>query len=148
MPSALVTISIAILFLLFPMKISNPLDAYGLSLFVTIALVTAIVFLSFLYAILCRNLMMKSLVLSNVVKFDSEIGPLKYVWINISNLVVIILSLSLMLPWAKVRLYTYLANCSKIELSGDLDKFVDEINKDKSSFGEELAEIEGFEVTI
>ena len=148
LPSALVTISIAILFLLFPMKISNPLDAYGLSLFVPIALVTAIVFLSFLYAILCRNLMMKSLVLSNVAKFDSEIGPLKYVWINISNLVVIILSLSLMLPWAKVRLYTYLANCSKIELSGDLDKFVDEINKDKSSFGEELAEIEGFEVTI
>ena len=148
LPSALVTISIAILFLLFPMKISNPLDAYGLSLFVPIAIVTAIVFLSFLYAILCRNLMMKSLVLSNVAKFDSEIGPLKYVWINISNLVVIILSLSLMLPWAKVRLYTYLANCSKIELSGDLDKFVDEINKDKSSFGEELAEIEGFEVTI
>ena len=97
LPSALVTISIAILFLLFPMKISNPLDAYGLSLFVPIALVTAIVFLSFLYAILCRNLMMKSLVLSNVAKFDSEIGPLKYVWINISNLVVIILSLSLSL---------------------------------------------------
>ena len=148
LPSALVTISIAILFLFFPMNINNPLYAYGVSQFVPLALVTAIVFASFVYAVLCRNLMMKSLVLSDVAKFDSEISPIKYVWINISNLVVIILSFSLMLPWAKVRLYTYLANCSKIELSGDLDKFVDEVNTDRSSFGEELAEIEGFEVTI
>ena len=92
--------------------------------------------------------MMKSLMLSNVAKFDSKIWPIKFVWINFSNVVVIILSLSLMLPWAKVRLYKYLASCSEIATNGDLQGFVDEANKNKSSFGEELAEIEGFEVTI
>ena len=92
--------------------------------------------------------MMKSLVLVDVASFDSEISPVKYVWIHVSNLVFTVFSLGLLLPWAKVRLYRYLANCSKIKTTGDLDKFVDQVSKNKSSFGEELAEIEGLEVTI
>jgi hypothetical protein len=33
-------------------------------------------------------------------------------------------------------------------MTGDIDKFIDEATNTKSSFGEEFAELEGFEVTI
>ena len=91
--------------------------------------------------------MMRSLTLLDVANFDSTIHPIKFVWIRLSNLIVIILSLGLMLPWATVRAHKYLSECSKIIVTGDLEKFDDATDK-KSSFGEEFAELEGFEVTI
>ena len=160
LPSILLPFAVAILSIITPINIPNLIAEYilgefifgatidGIILALPIAILIGSVFASFVYPVLCRNLMMKSLMLSNVAKFDSKIWPIKYVWINFSNVVVIILSLSLMLPWAKVRLYKYLASCSEIAINGDLQGFVDEANKNKSSFGEELAEIEGFEVTI
>lgn len=120
--------------------------------FIQAALITiaaiAFIFVPLVYGSLCRNLMMKSLVLSDVASFDSEISPAKYVWINITNLVLIIMSLGFLLPWAAVRLHSYLANCSDIEITGDLDKFIDETHSEMSSFGQEFAEFEGFEFTV
>lgn len=101
-----------------------------------------------IYRVLCRNLMMRSLTLSDVANFDSTINPIKYVWIRLSNLIVIILSLGLMLPWATIRAHKYLSECSKIIVTGDLEKFIDDAIDKKSSFGEEFAELEGLEVTI
>ena len=91
---------------------------------------------------------MRSLELSDVASFGSEINPVKYVWIRISNMFAIILTLGFMIPWANGRVHKYLSECSKIHITGDLDKFFDDAVKNKSSFGEELAELEGFEVTV
>ena len=95
----------------------------------------------------CRNLIMRSLELSDVASFGSAINPVKYVLIRISNMFAIILTLGFMIPWANGRVHKYLSECSKINITGDLDKFDDAV-KNKSSFGEELAELEGFEVTV
>ena len=160
LPSILLPFAVVLLLIITPVNLSNLIAEDMLVGFIfgpklggiVSALIVAVLIgsicASFIYPVLCRNLMMKSLMLSNVAKFDSKIWPIRYVWINFSNLVLIILSLSLLLPWAKVRLYRYLASCSEIEIVGDLQGFVDESNKNKSSFGEELAEIQGFEVTI
>jgi uncharacterized membrane protein YjgN (DUF898 family) len=149
LPSILVTFAITLFVLGLGLDTINPSGAYyAIGQIALLAIVIAIFFTSFVYNVLCRNLMMKSLVLVDVASFDSEISPVKYVWIHVSNLVFTVFSLGLLLPWAKVRLYRYLANCSKIKTTGDLDKFVDQVSKNKSSFGEELAEIEGLEVTI
>ena len=106
------------------------------------------VLINSVYRVLCRNLMMRSLTLSGVANFDSTINPIQFVWIWISNLIVITLSLGLMLPWATVRAHKYLSECSKIIVTGDLEKFIDDATDNKSSFGEEVAELEGLEVTI
>lgn len=101
-----------------------------------------------IYRVLCRNLMMKSLILENAADFDSNLNPIRFIWISISNLVAIILSFSLLLPWAKIRMYNYIVSCTKINIHGDLDKIVDEANSVKSAFGEELAESQDIEVPI
>lgn len=113
-----------------------------------LAFYVSIFAIAFIYSILCRNLMMKSLALDEVLTFDSQISPWKFVWIALSNLVVTILSLGLLLPWANVRMYRYLSNSTLVKAEGDIEKFVDEANAAQSTIGEAIADFEGVEVSI
>jgi len=125
--------------------------AAGLSALWTSLVVAIYIFIfamSFIYRVLCRNILMRSLALSDVATFGSKISPVKFVWISLSNLVAVVLSIGLLLPWAKVRLYRYLANSTEIRITGDIETFIDDAASSRSSFGEEFAEFEGIEVTI
>ena len=102
----------------------------------------------FIYPILCRNLMVKALSLDEVVSFDSSISPIKFIWIALSNWVVTIFSLGLLMPWAKIRMYRYLSDCTLIKLNGNFEQFIDEAKASQSSFGEAVADFEGIEVSI
>lgn len=104
--------------------------------------------MAFIYRVLCRNLMVRSLVLSDAVEFHSEINPFKFVWISLTNLVAVVFSFGLLLPWAQVRKYRYLSNCTKYKVLTDMDQFIDDEVSVKSAFGEEFAEFEGIEVAI
>jgi len=104
--------------------------------------------LPIIYGILCRNLMVASLVLGNDAAFGSELKPLWVVWISVSNLLAIIFSLGLLYPWAQIRLYRYLANKTSLEVTGDIDKFVDENTKSIGALGEEYSSLEDIDVSI
>ncbi len=104
--------------------------------------------MAFIYAVLCRNLMMKSLILGNILTFDSQINPLKFVWISLSNLFLTLISFGLLLPWAKVRMYKYLSAKTFVTAISDIDTFIDELNSNRSSLGEAVADLEGVEVAI
>ena len=79
---------------------------------------------------------------------NSQINPLKFIWISLSNLFLIVLSLGLLLPWAKVRMYKYLSAMTFVTAVENIDKFIDELNSNRSSIGEAVADLEGVEVTI
>ncbi len=102
----------------------------------------------FIYAVLCRNLVMKSLTLGSSLTFDSQINPFKFVWISLSNLFLTLLSLGLLLPWAKVRMYKYLSAMTFITAIDDINKFIDEMNTTRSSLGEAVSDLEGIEFAI
>ena len=109
----------------------------------------AVVFsMVFIYRVLCRNLMVSHLVLSDVVVFNSKINPIRFVWISLTNLVAVVFSLGLLLPWAQVRKYRYLSNCTEYRVLRDVDQFIDDEVSVKLAFGEEFAEFEGIEVVI
>jgi uncharacterized membrane protein YjgN (DUF898 family) len=101
-----------------------------------------------IYGSLCRNSLLKSLKLQDVAAFGTTLRPLKYLWISLSNAVVIILSLGLMVPWAKIRAYKYLANSSEFIIFKSMDNFVDDMQTQRNAFGEEFAEFEGIEAGI
>ena len=105
-------------------------------------------FLAFVYAPLCRNLLVNTLALGDTARFRSEISPPRFVWISLSNLFLTIVSLGLMLPWCQVRMYRYLCNCTSVSLVGDMDDFIDSERLKRSAFGEEFAEFEGFDISI
>lgn len=125
---------------------------YGISLdwtgFISTFIYSYIFCLTFVYPVLCRNLMVSSLALGSIVSFDSQIDPLKFVWISISNLVLTVVSLGLLLPWAKVRMYKYLSSMTFVTAVGNIDSYIDEQISNRSSLGEAVADFEGIEVSI
>lgn len=104
--------------------------------------------IAFIYPVLCRNIMVRSLNLGDVLSFDSQINPLKFIWITLSNLVLILITLGLMLPWAKVRMYRYLSNSTLVQVNGDVENFVDDQKSSQSALGEAVSDLEGIEVAI
>ena len=113
-----------------------------------IIIYTLIFCMMFIYKTLCRNILLRSLVLKDVISFNSNINPLTFIWISLSNLVLILISLGLLIPLAKVRMYKYLSNCTMLVANTNIDGFIDEMYEKQSSTGEEFAELEGIEATI
>ena len=114
----------------------------------TITFYVFIFSITFIYAVLCRNFMVKSLILGAVLSFNSRISPARFVWISLSNLILTILSIGLLLPWAKVRMYRYLSDSTLIKMNGNIEKFVDDEKSAQSSLGEAIADFEGVEVSV
>ncbi len=122
--------------------------AFLLALFVQGVVLGLLFFLTFVYGPLCRNLLVNTLALGEAAKFRSEINPLRFIWISLSNLFLTIVSLGLLLPWCQIRMYRYLCHCTSVNLMGDLDNFIDSTRLKRSAFGEEFAEFEGLEISI
>jgi uncharacterized membrane protein YjgN (DUF898 family) len=97
------------------------------------------------YRIGVRNVVM------NAARFDgrhslfSDLGRLRYLWIVISNLVVTILTLSLMRPWAAVREHRYVIEHSGIVVDGELDDVISSMQASGSALTAEYLDLEGFD---
>jgi uncharacterized membrane protein YjgN (DUF898 family) len=66
-------------------------------------------------------------------------------WIYLSNTIAIICSLTLLIPWAKVRMAKYVANCTELE-TRDLGNIVSERQNQPSAMGEEF--VEAFDIDL
>jgi uncharacterized membrane protein YjgN (DUF898 family) len=97
------------------------------------------------YRIGVRNVVM------NATRFDtrhslfSDLGRLRYFWIVISNLVVTVLTLSLMRPWAAVREHRYVIEHSGIVVDGELGDVVASMQNSGSAVTAEYLDLEGFD---
>lgn len=70
----------------------------------------------------------------------SEQEPIRLAWIFVSNSFLTALTLGLYLPWARVRLARYRAECTSMAIQGDLGHFVAAEGRRTSALGEELGE--------
>ena len=113
---------------------------------VLLATAVFIVVTSFLFRALCRNILVRTLTLGDAVKFNSSISPLLLAWIVTSNFFAIILSLGMLIPWAAVRQYRYLAQKTEYEFLVEDQGFVDDQREKMSAFGEEFVTLEGYDV--
>ncbi len=103
---------------------------------------------NFIFQTLCRNVLVRALTLGEVVQFNSKINALYLCWIIITNLLAIIVSLGLLVPWAAVRRYRYLTQKTEYQFLADEQQFVDDQREKMSAFGEEFADLEDFDVGI
>jgi len=118
-------------------------------------IIIPIIFITnFIYRIFARNMLLRATILSNSnnneisANFGSTLNPATYLWIIITNAIIVPITLGLMSPWAQIRFYKYLSYSTKIEIIGDLNIFLDTEKKNLSSLGEEYSEMEGIEVNI
>ena len=78
--------------------------------------------------------------------FDSRLVFTRLAFIYFTNGLMILLTLGLAIPWAKVRLARYRAECLSLKADGSLDHFIAAEDKRSSALGEEIGEV--FDVDI
>ncbi len=78
--------------------------------------------------------------------FESRLVFTRLAFIYFTNGLMILLTLGLAIPWAKVRLARYRAECLSLEADGSLDSFIAAEDKRTSALGEEIGE--AFDVDV
>ena len=97
------------------------------------------------YKILARNLALNSMTLSDH-NFESTVKVFPFFKIHLTNLIMIIITLGIFVPWAKVRMARYLSENLILVTKGDLDSFVQSELKTSSALGAEGIEISDTDV--
>ncbi|MDC0658822.1 YjgN family protein [Leisingera sp. SS27] len=112
-----------------------------------------IFFLAFLPAVLLYHAMTRNAVYNNTVlegghQFRSDISAGALLWLAVTNLVAVVCSLGLLLPWAQVRMVRYLTAHTGVVLGSSLDSFVDVQGRRTSAVGDAYTDFEGIDVGL
>ena len=78
-------------------------------------------------------------------RFLSGVPRFGYAWVLISNFVVSVISIGLMIPWAAVRTWRYLAYFSALETTTGLDRFVADQEPEGNVAAAEYLDIDGID---
>ncbi|MEO0368349.1 MAG: DUF898 family protein, partial [Pseudomonadota bacterium] len=69
-------------------------------------------------------------------------------WLYFSNTLMIILTIGLFIPFAKVRTARYLADHTALQVKGELDDFIATAREEQAVWGEELGEVFDLDVGL
>ncbi|MCM2329444.1 MAG: YjgN family protein [Lysobacter sp.] len=86
------------------------------------------------------NLTFNNATLDGRVRYVSTLSAAKLAWIYLGNLLAIVASFGLLVPWAVTRTAHYRASCLSIACDGDLEGFLGDVAKPVGATGEELGE--------
>ena len=113
---------------------------FGFLNYVFIISAVVLIFVSYAYLTtrLQNYLISNTRVGDHELKLDLEFS--KVLWIRLSNLVVIALSLGLMIPWAKIRIARYQIERMSLIPHGSLEALVDQEQEAVKAYGGEMGE--------
>ncbi len=69
-------------------------------------------------------------------------------WISVSNWVLLVLTIGLFHPWAKVRMAKYRLENMSVTWGGNPDELMGSSQQDSSAMGEEVADFLGFDLSL
>ncbi len=92
-----------------------------------------------------RNAVWSSSTFEQRHRFLSDVSRRRYTWIAVSNVIVTILTLGLMRPWAAVRMARYQAEHTGVTIVGDVGELIGRIESQGSAVGSEFIDFEGFD---
>ena len=110
--------------------------------FVVFAPVLAVGPATICFQILTRNIIVGALSLGDAASFRSDLNPLRYLWIMLSNFIVTVLTALLMYPWAQIRSYRYQAERIAVRPASGMGTFLDTDARSDQAFGEEFGEMQ------
>ncbi len=126
----------------------NPVGALGIIGFVYFLFFVAFLPARFIYQALVRNELYNTTTLEGGHRFVSNVTAPQLLWLAVSNMVVVVCTLFLMLPWAQVRMAKYLAAHTGFIAAGSLDQFVDQQRESTSAIGDAYTDFEGIDVGL
>jgi uncharacterized membrane protein YjgN (DUF898 family) len=72
---------------------------------------------------------------------EARLSPLTIIWIKVTNLILVLLTVGLLYPWAKVRLARYHAKRMALLATSDLSEFTSELVEGQSAIGEQIGSV-------
>jgi len=116
-----------------------------------VIVMTVVMYMLLLLSFLCFNAAIQALIANHVwqhtsngdARFDLRLNVLRVVWIQATNILAIIASLGLLIPWATVRMTRYRLGCfTLLAVPAVLDRFVaaerDRLTATGAEFGDAL----------
>ncbi|MBX5222161.1 DUF898 domain-containing protein [Rhizobium sp. NLR8a] len=125
-------------------ELGDALTAVGLyAIFFTVFIVYGLA--SIIYRADVHNMVWSSTWIDGRHKLRSDLSPVRYAWIAISNVFVTVLTLGLMRPWAAVRLARYVAEHTAIRIDGEIGEVFTQIQTTGAAIGAEYMSMEGID---
>lgn len=121
-------------------------DVVGVAFIVPLLLFIPLVTYSFFNAQI-TNLIWSNISIANN-HFKSTITTLGLLWISVSNWVLLVLTIGLFHPWAKVRMAKYRLENMSVTWGGNPDELMGSSQQDSSAMGEEVADFLGFDLSL
>jgi len=81
-------------------------------------------------------------------RIECNIAPLGLVWIGLSNLVLVVISLGMLIPWAMVRVMRFKLNAMRVLPASDLQEFESADPENIGATGEEAATAFDFDISL
>jgi len=100
------------------------------------------------YQATIRNHIFKETELNDVATFNSNYSFTSLAWLHVSNMLIIIGSVGLAYPWAKIRLANYAVTRTEIFALSGIDNVLDEMGEQSSALTEELANAFDIDVAL
>jgi len=99
------------------------------------------------YSTKVHNLLYNTVVLDERHGFDSRLGPMRMVWIVLTNLLAVALTLGLLYPWTQIRLARYRAANTTLIAGENLDKYTSQVEAD-SATGDAFGDVLDFDIAF
>jgi uncharacterized membrane protein YjgN (DUF898 family) len=81
-------------------------------------------------------------------RIECNLSPLILIWISVSNLVLVALTLGIFMPWAAVRLVRYEIESMRLVPASDLQEFEAAEPESLGAVGEETATVFDFDISL
>ena len=136
---------ISIISFLVPIAVIAPLlwGSFSDNPIILIGSIYASYFIAFLafsvYAVLIRNHIVNSLEVKDIMSFKSNLGFRRYLWTVLSNLIMIIFSVGLLFPVARIRMLSVLYSATQVVLYPGIEELSSSSNELDSALGEEVS---------
>ena len=96
-----------------------------------------------------RQYIFENTTLDKAITFRSTVGAKRYFYILVTNMLLVLFTAGLALPWAKVRVARYIADNSWIEASDiDINSYLTQKEKEQSAIGEEIGDVLDIDIDI
>ena len=102
----------------------------------------------FIYSAFVRNAVYGATRLGDRARFQSTVNPLKMVWIALSNAALIVVSIGLLTPWARVRMATYLAANTYVIPQGSFDDLAGQVEQEQTAIGDAYTDFESVDLGV
>ena len=95
-----------------------------------------------------RAYIFANMTLDKTITFSSTLKASKLAWVLVTNFLAIILSLSLALPWAKVRMAKLVLENTWVDTQSGFDEYLTQKQTEQSSLGEQIGDAFDIDVGI